>query len=427
MINDLPKYKKRKRISITMRIVDLFSGAGGLTFGFYYRIHNGVFVRNENNSFAFANEYDKYASETFIRNYPTINMINCDIKDLSEERIRELVGDEPVDVMIGGPPCQSFSTIGQRLFDDKAKLYQEYFRVLDIVRPKMFLFENVKGLLSMKEVFYKTDKKGNIIYKYIKNENKSSLKPRKRPVVDHYGKKIIDIITNEFKDLGYTTNYKVLNAVNYGVPEYRERVFIVGTRNDTNLEWEFPKSTTTAELSIKEAISDLPCVGEGKNKVKYIKEPSNLYQKLMRNECKKITQHYCGTYGDKIRTVIKNMKQGQGKDDFNALVDAGIVDEKYRLTSGYANTYGRLVENQPSPTITNNLSTPSGLRCIHYSQDRALTPREGARIQSFPDWFEFCGSKTDVTTQIGNAVPPLLSICLALQFEKVLKRGENNE
>ena len=410
-----------------MRIVDLFSGAGGLTFGFYFRIQNEAFIRNESNTFVFANEYDKQASKTFKKNYPTINMINCDIKELTEERIRELVGGKAVDIVIGGPPCQSFSTVGQRRFDDKAKLYQEYFRILGIIRPKMFLFENVKGLLSMQEVFYKTDKDGNIIYEYSEIEGKTSLKPRKRPVVDHYGQKIFEIIKRQFEQLGYTIQYEILNAVDYGVPEYRERVFIIGTRNDTNLNWEFPKPTTTTELSIKEAISDLPRVGEGKNISKYNKEPSNSYQKLMRHGCEKITQHYCGTYGDKIRTVIKNVKQGQGKDDFNMLVDSGIVDEKYRLTSGYANTYGRLTAKKPSTTITNNLSTPSGLRCIHYSQNRALTPREGARIQSFPDWFEFWGSKTEVTTQIGNAVPPLLSICLALQFEAVLKRGENNE
>lgn len=404
-----------------MRIVDLFSGAGGLTFGFYYKIQNGTFVRNGNNSFVFANEYDKHASEAFIKNYPTINMINCDIKDFTEEHIRELVGEEPVDIVIGGPPCQSFSTVGQRRFDDKAKLYQEYFRILKIIRPKMFLFENVKGILSMREVFYKTDKDGNIIYKYPEIEGKTSLKPRKKPVVDHYGEKIFEIIKKQFEQLGYTIQHETLNAVDYGVPEYRERVFIVGTRNDTKLNWEFPKPTTTTELSIMEAISDLPRVGEGKNISKYIKEPSNPYQKLMRHGCEKITQHYCGSYGEKIRTVIKNVKQGQGKDDFNALVDSGAVDEKYRLTSGYANTYGRLTAKKPSTTITNNLSTPSGLRCIHYRQNRALTPREGARIQSFPDWFIFEGSKNEVTMQIGNAVPPLLAIVLAAQIEKTLE------
>ena len=141
----------------------------------------------------------------------------------------------------------------------------------------------------------------------------------------------------------------------------------------------------------------------------------------MRGTNNVLTEHYCGIYGDKIRTVIKNVKQGEGKEDFNKLVDAGLIDKKYRLTSGYKNTYGRLIENIPAPTITNNMTAPSGLRCIHYSQNRALTPREGARIQSFPDWFEFRGGVGSVTTQIGNAVPPLMAIKLARQIEKLLK------
>ena len=141
----------------------------------------------------------------------------------------------------------------------------------------------------------------------------------------------------------------------------------------------------------------------------------------MRKNCNTITHHYCGEYGEKIRMVIKNVKQGQGKNDFNKLVEQGFIDEKYRLTSVYANTYGRRVDNHPCTTITNNMTTPSGLRCIHYEQNRALTPREGARIQSFPDWFQFVGDKANVTAQIGNAVPPLLAIALAKQIDSALK------
>ena len=140
----------------------------------------------------------------------------------------------------------------------------------------------------------------------------------------------------------------------------------------------------------------------------------------MRNYTKHISCHFSPVYGEKIQTVINHVIQGKGKNYINELVDKGIIPEAFRLTSGYDNTYGRLIENQPSTTITNNMSTPSGLRCIHYSENRALTPREGARIQSFPDWFEFVGTKKDITTQIGNAVPPLLAMKIATQIEKVL-------
>lgn len=409
-----------------MNIIDLFSGAGGLTFGFYYSLINGEFIRN-NNHFIFANEYDKSAAKAFMLNFPEINMQNCDIRSLTEDKIRELIKSaglsdkEEVDLIIGGPPCQSFSTVGQRIFDDKATLYEEYLRLLKIVRPKMFLFENVKGLLSMKEIFYKRNEKGEILYEIKSNELTG--KKSKKPIVEGYGEKIMDIIEKKFSKIdekfGYRITKKVLNSVKYGVPENRERVFIVGIRNDLNYEFKWDLSSTKS-LTIEQAISDLPYVGEGQAVTQYDKAPNSEYQKLMRGNNIYVTQHFCGVYGDKIRTVIKNVKQGQGKDDFNALVDDGKIDEKYRLTSGYHNTYGRLVAGEPSTTITNNMSTPSGLRCIHYEQDRALTPREGARIQSFPDWFMFYGPKTDVVKQIGNAVPPLLAIKLAQNISKTI-------
>lgn len=406
-----------------MRIIDLFSGAGGLTFGFYYRIRNNTFVRNRKNSFVFANEFDSHAAKAFSANYPDITMLNKDIKSLTENEIRELIGEESVDLIIGGPPCQSFSTVGQRIYDEKAMLYEEYLRILSIARPKMFLFENVKGILSMRETFYKTDEDGNILYTTTKN--KETGRERKKPIIDHYGRHVMDIIQEKFanitEDFGYNIVKETLNAVDFGVPENRERVFIVGIRKDLNIQWKFSSPKGTDKLTIKEAISDLPSVCENENVTQYIVQPKNTYQELMRHGSHNITHHYCGEYGEKIRTVIENVKQGQGKNDFNKLIEKGHIDEKYKLTSGYANTYGRLIEDQPCTTITNNMSTPSGLRCIHYEQNRALTPREGARIQSFPDWFQFVGDKTNVTTQIGNAVPPLLAIALAKQINSALK------
>lgn len=144
-----------------MKIIDLFSGAGGLTFGFYYKLINGEFSKTKN-EFIFANEYSEAAAKAFKRNFPDINMQNVDIRELTKEKIDALIGGDSIDLIVGGPPCQSFSTVGQRRFDDKAKLYEEYLRILKIVRPKMFLFENVKGLLSMREVFYETDENGEI-------------------------------------------------------------------------------------------------------------------------------------------------------------------------------------------------------------------------------------------------------------------------
>ena len=376
-----------------MRIVDLFSGAGGLTFGFYYNKENNTFVRNENCNIIFANEYDQAASKSFRINFPDINMINQDIKELTEEQVRALIGEEEVDLIIGGPPCQSYSTIGRRVYDDKAKLYNEYYRMLSIIRPRMFLFENVKGMLSMK---------------------------------DEEGKLVIDNIKNMFEnineELGYNIVYDTIDAVNYGVPQHRERVFIIGIRKDLDIEWDFGQlEIENEQLTLEEAISDLPSIASGEDIHEYgERQPENDYQSLMRGTNVVLSAHFLAVYGDKIQTVMNNVIQGEGKDYINSLVDQGILEEKYRLTSGYKNTYGRLYANQPCTTITNNMSTPSGLRCIHYEQNRALTPREGARIQSFPDWFVFYGKRKEIKTQIGNAVPPLLAIRLARQLEQIL-------
>lgn len=376
-----------------MRIVDLFSGAGGLTFGFYYNRENNTFVRNENCNIIFANEYDHAAAESFRINFPDINMINQDIKELTEEQVRVLIGEEEVDLIIGGPPCQSYSTIGRRVYDDKAKLYNEYYRMLSIIRPRMFLFENVKGMLSMK------DEKGNLVIDNIKN-----------------------MFENINEELGYNIVYDTIDAVNYGVPQHRERVFIIGIRNDLDIEWDFNQLEVEPEqLTLEEAISDLPHIASGENIHEYGEEqPENDYQRLMRGTNTELSAHFLAVYGDKIQTIMDNVIQGEGKDYINSLVDQGILEEQYRLTSGYKNTYGRLYANQPCTTITNNMSTPSGLRCIHYEQNRALTPREGARIQSFPDWFQFTGNKREIKTQIGNAVPPLLAMKFAEQLEEIL-------
>ena len=348
-------------------------------------------------------------------------MVEKDIKSLAEEEIYRYLNGKSVDLIIGGPPCQSFSTVGKRVYDDKAKMYQEYLRLLKIIRPKMFLFENVRGILSMRETYYKTDSDGNILYdEFIGKTGRKSKKPK----IDYYGDKILDKIEKEFKnienDFGYKIKYQVLKASDFGVPQNRERVFIVGVRNDISKEWTFPKPLNKRIISIKEAIDDLPELKSGQIINEYSKEPDNSYQKLMRKKSKVLTQHVAANYGEKIRTVIKNVPQGEGKNYFNNLVIEGKIDKKYYLTSGYANTYSRLVETEPSTTITNNLTTPSALRCIHYRDDRALSPREGARLQSFPDWFNFSGNMTKVTMQIGNAVPPLLAMAMAEQIKKFL-------
>ncbi|HEX5330633.1 DNA cytosine methyltransferase [Sulfuricurvum sp.] len=383
-----------------INIVDLFSGAGGLTFGFYYKIKGQKFVRNKKFNFLFANEYNPHACEAFRLNFPDIPLIGCDIASITPAKLEEHnIQCNDVDLVIGGPPCQSYSTVGKRQYDQRATMYEEYIRLLGILRPKMFIFENVTGLLSMK------------------NENGE-------PVINDI-KKLFGNIQSANTELGYVIKQTILNAKDFGVPQSRERVFLVGTRKDLKETWSFPKATHGGNtgknfINICEAISDLPHLNQGETKHLYENNPNSTYEILMRNGSQILMNHTCSVYGEKMTAVIQAVPQGEGRHYINSLVEKGILKKEYYLTSGYNNTYGRLWWDKPSTTITNSFGTPSALRCIHPLQDRALTTREGARLQSFPDWFKFVGPKHERNSQIGNAVPPLLAIQLANSIEKSL-------
>lgn len=379
-----------------INVIDLFSGAGGLTFGFSYRVRANKFVRNRKFKFLFANEYNHQAAAAFANNFPNIPLMECDIANINLQTLEEndIVINEPVDLIIGGPPCQSYSTVGKRQYDQRAKMYQEYTRMLRIFKPTMFIFENVTGLLSMKN-----------------DDNE--------PVIQD----ITALFENIDDNFGYRLYTEVLNAKDYGVPQSRDRVFIVGIRNDVDYEWVFPNATHGNEanpyLTVENAISDLPILNCGQSIDEYDDEPNTNFQRLMRDGQNDLYDHFCGTYGEKITAVIQVVPQGEGRPYINNLIENGNLDRKYYLTSGYKNTYGRLWWDRPSTTITNSLGTPSALRCIHPLQNRALSTREGARLQSFPDWFRFFGNKYERNSQVGNAVPPLLAIALAKQVEKI--------
>lgn len=374
-----------------MNVVDLFSGAGGLTFGLYYKKWGNRFVRNKDFNFLFANECDPNASKAFRNNFPDIKLLERDIATINTTITDALCGNVETDLVIGGPPCQSYSLVGKRQYDKRAEMYQEYRRMLSLLRPKMFLFENVVGLLSMS------------------NKN---------------GQPVLDDIKAMFSYIDDTTGYhihmKVLNAKDFAVPQSRERVFLVGIRKDTNITWNFPKPTIKRGnyLTICDAISDLPHLNMGEEVNSYATNPQNEYQSLMRGKCNTVTEHINGCYGEKMQVIMANVPQGESKTYINHLVEIGHLPEEYKITSGYNNTYGRLWWNRPSTTITNNLGRPSSLRCIHPLDDRALTTREGARLQSFPDFCKFYGNKYQKNSQVGNAVPPLLALNLAKEISK---------
>lgn len=352
------------------KIVDLFAGVGGLSYGF---------SKLDEFEIIMANEIETDISKAYSLNHPYVNMINCDINDLTEEVIREAIGDNVIDVVVGGPPCQSYSTLGKRQMDDRANLFMQYKRVLSIIKPRAFVFENVAGILSMD--------KG----KLFKN------------------------VQGEFEELGYKLKYKILNAVDYGVPQQRERVILVGFLNDNR--YEYPEPTHGDNLipyvTLKDAIGDLPVIGSGQTNNEYASDVSNTFLEFVRkNGTTELTEHSAPKNGDHLIRIMQALKDGQSKDD---------LPEEIRPKSGYGNTYAKLWWGKPSTTITRNFACPSSSRCIHPRDSRAMSIREGARLQSFPDDYQFYGADGMKRLEIGNAVPPLLSMAIAKEMLKALE------
>ena len=352
-------------------VMDLFSGVGGLSYGF---------SKNPHFSIKIANEIDEDIAKAYCLNHKDVKMINKDIKLIDEELIKEIC-NEPIDVIIGGPPCQSYSTLGKRKMDSRARLFEEYCRILSIVRPKLFIFENVSGLMSME--------KGNLI----------------------------KLIQKKFKQLGYETKLKIINAVNYGVPQYRDRVIIVGMK-EFNC-FNYPKPThaiidgKSNFVTLEDALSDLPHLKSGEEGLFYISEPKNSYQKFLREKSNEIiTENKSPNNGKRLIEIMEALPDGGSKNDLPAHL---------KPKSGYGNTYAKMRWKKPAPTITRNFATPSSSRCIHPIDSRALTTREGARLQSFPDDYIFYGSRYKKNLEIGNAVPPLLSIHLANSVQKAIE------
>ncbi len=339
-----------------LKIIDLFCGAGGLSYGFF---------NNPSFQIVYANDIDSNMTDSYSANHPSVRTVCCNISEITGDSI----GVGGIDMVIGGPPCQTFSTIGNRNHGDTRNfLFREYIRVLREVRPTVFIFENVRGILSMY--------KGGIIREMIQS----------------------------FNALGYVVDMQVLDAVQYGVPQYRERVFIVG--NTMGKKFVFPKPTHTKNtyVTCADAVSDLPSIGVNDMSQKYASNPLNAYQQFVRQNTNGVlTEHRSPNNGKNLVRIMQALPDGGTPFD---------IPKHIRPKSGYTNTYCKLWWDKPVPTITRNFSTPSSSRCIHPKDSRALTTREGARLQSFPDTYVFKGNRGSKNLQIGNAVPPLLSLTL---------------
>lgn len=345
-------------------IVDLFCGAGGLSLGF------------ENAGFTSVLAIDKWSDAivTYNENRENKCGTTTDIHDFSNEQLIELKGKYDIKGIIGGPPCQGFSLVGTRQTNDpRNSLYMEYVRFVSVINPEFFVLENVPGLLSLENGRFRDD------------------------------------IIKRFSELGYNVNYKTLRACDYGVPQSRNRVFFVGLRKDTvdKKFFDFDEIIKRDIVSTKDAIGDLPDLINEEYSSIYTKEPMNEYQKFIRNGSPILLNHVRTNHTEQTVNIISMVPDGGSIKD---------LPEEYYKIRNYNAAFKRMNSNLPSGTID------CGHRnYFHYELNRIPTVRESARIQSFPDTYNFIGSKTSQYTQVGNAVPPLLAYAIAENIKKEFK------
>ncbi len=359
-----------------IKVVSLFSGGGGLDLGFVEEGYNIIWA-NDNN-------YD--AVETYKVNIGN-HIVFADINDLNIEDIPKS------DIIIGGPPCQSFSLVGKRQTEDKkGQLVWKYIDIIKHVQPQAFVFENVTGLLSAK---------------------------------NSKGKLIINLLKDAFLAIGYNVKMEVLNAADYGIPQRRKRIIIVGLR--TFKQFKFPDPThSTNDLSLKkyvsvqEALDDLPDAINNENlEIKYIKKPMNAYQRLM-HDANSITEHFIPTMSELDKYIISYVKPGGNYMDIPKDVKSERI-RRLQKEGGHTTCYGRLDPDMPSYTINTYFNRPNVGCNIHYKENRLITVREALRLQSFPDSYKIVSrSKQGRNIIVGNAVPPLLAKVIAKELKKYI-------
>jgi DNA (cytosine-5)-methyltransferase 1 len=336
----MEKEENKKRPTV----IDLFCGAGGMSLGFELEGFQNIFSVDCNKSFC----------KTYRKNFPKHNLLERDIKSLTEEEIPKLTQGNDIDLVIGGPPCQGFSIagkIGRNFIEDSRNyLFKEFVRVVSVVKPKFFVMENVKRLAT------------------------------------HNGGKTKEEIINLFKKLGYEVTCENICSADYGVPQVRNRVIFMGNRiGAKNIFPEKDKNRQT----LKEAISDLPQLSSG--------------------GISNIPNHEAMTHSEQMLEKMSYVSSGGSRQQ---------IPESLRPKSGDPRKNIRYEENKPSICITGDMR-----KVFHYSQNRALTVRELARIQSFPDNFIFLGPKISQQQQVGNAVPPLMARAIANSIKEQLKNG----
>jgi len=337
---------ERKQEERKFTNVELFAGAGGLALGLEQAGFDNLL----------SNDFDKDSCSTLRVNRPDWKVLCEPIEDLSNRNLLEMLNlkEGELDLLSGGYPCQSFSYAGKRLGlnDIRGTMFYYYAKVLEQLKPKMFLAENVKGL------------------------------------VNHDSGKTLATMINVFEEIGYRVQYKVLNAWNYGVAEKRERIVIVGIRNDLNINFEYPKP--------------------------------HEYKPVLRDVLKNVPISEGAKYPQSKKEVFDLVPPGGCWRDLPDDVARAYMKGSYKLGGGKTGIARRISWDEPSLTILCSPCMKQTDRC-HPDESRPFTVRESARIQSFPDDWQFCGSMLNQYKQIGNAVPVNFAKEIGLAIIKALK------
>lgn len=343
---------------------DIFSGAGGMSLG----------AEMAGINISFAVENDKYAAQTFKANHKASNVLVDDIRIIDPSNI---ISNNPF-ILFGGPPCQGFSlsnTITRNSNNEKNSLFEEFLRFIEILEPTWCVFENVEG--------FKSFQKG----------------------------KVVQVLKKRLETLGYTVNYDVLKASDYGVPQNRNRFFMIGNKN--GIKYQFPEPFNY-KLSVSDAISDLPSLINGDlfDVLPYKTKSNNEFNKLMRKSSRKSKQNFVSRNKDYVIERYSHIGHGQ---NWKAIPDELMTNYKDK-NNCHSGIYKRLDPSKPSVVISNYRKN----MLIHPFENRGLSVREAARLQSFPDDFIFQGTLMYMQQQIGNAVPPLLAKAI---FEQILNES----
>lgn len=370
-----------------LKMLDLFCGTGAFSKGF----ENAENIQYQT---IFGIDLLPIAVETFKQNHSNAVALAEDIRRLPPQDVQSLLsikrGD--VDIIIGGPPCQGFSSLRpfrSSLEDDpRNNLFENFADFVNFFHPKAFVIENVVGLAT------------------------------------HKGGSTIAAMEEHFYRMGYSSDWRIVNAAHFGVPQRRERLIFIGVQQGSTIVFPKPTYVSTSPtigyrdkkrmllpstpnlfspaenlipaVTVMDAIGDLPRIASGEEATTYDLEPITSYQIARRKNVTNLTLHSSTKHTAKMLEIIRHS-------------GANISSiPKELITSGFSSCYSRLGADEPAVTITVNFVHPASNRCIHPVCDRALTAREGARLQSFDDDFIFVGNRSQIAKQIGNAVPPLL-------------------